>query len=358
MSVLMAAGGTGGHLIPAVVVADALSKTVPSEDIYFAGTGKEIEKKILSSTSYSCVIIDARPMVGQSLIRLFGTVFSFFPSLIRTIAFLRSKKIKVVLGFGGYPSVLPVLAAFILRIPRLIFEQNGQAGVANKFLSCIATNVFAVPGSDLNAKDISYITNPVREELKETRPWKKPVPDERFCILVIGGSQGAVRVNSALLSMIPFLENSSVKVIHQTGAIDFERVNEAYKGSKINVEVSPYIEDMKRAYEEAHLVICRAGAGSVSEILTLKRPAIFIPLAISNGHQAHNIRALLEANAAYSIDQDEDLDKNLLSLVESLIENPEKLQVLVNSLGELKEAYGYREGTEVLTEAVVRFYEN
>ncbi len=357
MTILIAAGGTGGHLIPAVVVADSIKKKCPESNIVFIGTGKELEKKILSGTPYSYEVISSPPLVGQNIFKRFLYLLGFLPRFVKACRVLRQHKAKVVIGFGGYPSVLPVLAAWFLGVPGIIFEQNGQAGYANRFLSLFADKIFTVPGSSLAKNHSSYITNPVRDEIRKVKKWSAPSKDKPFQILILGGSQGAVRVNSAVLAMLPVLKKYSVKLLHQTGEKDYERVKDGYDQSGVEAEVVPYIQDMCAAYEFAHLIICRAGAGSVSEILSVERPAIFIPLAISHGHQYFNIKDMVDHGAALHVPQDESLDVKLASMVQPLLDQPERLQDTVRGLDEYKKRYSFRDGATALTETVLELYE-
>jgi UDP-N-acetylglucosamine--N-acetylmuramyl-(pentapeptide) pyrophosphoryl-undecaprenol N-acetylglucosamine transferase len=357
MTVLMAAGGTGGHLIPAIVVADALKKKLPDAEVFFAVSGKELEEKILSSTPYSVQVFEGDPLVGQGVLRKLYLISMFLPRLFRSIRIVKSFRVRVVVGFGGYPSVLPVLSAWFLGIPVIIFEQNGKAGLANRGLAFIAKKVFAVPGSTITARHVDYILNPVRSEIKEVPIWQLPAADEPLQILIIGGSQGAVRVNSAILSMLSMFKNYPVRILHQTGEKDFARVLSAYQESGVESEVLPYIQDMKEAYARSHIVICRAGAGSVSEVITARRPAIFIPLAISHGHQYFNVKELLSFGAAHCVTQDEHLDEQLKLLLQSLLESPARLQGLIDALDKFQKEHSFRDGTDALSEAVLEFYD-
>jgi UDP-N-acetylglucosamine--N-acetylmuramyl-(pentapeptide) pyrophosphoryl-undecaprenol N-acetylglucosamine transferase len=327
----MAAGGTGGHLIPAIVVADEISSLGIEDTIIFLGTGKDLEKKILSSTSYEYQALNSLPFIGQGKKGILSFFMQFIPSVFQARKFLKSCGARVVIGFGGYPSVIPVIAAYTLGIPRIIVEQNGQTGNANKVLSKLASHVFAVPGAKGLGSKVHRISNPVKKELFSIESWRLPAETEPLRILVLGGSQGAVRVNSAVISVLDLAKKYPLDIIHQTGEKDFSRVQAAYKNAGIEAEIIPYIDDMISAYQRANLIICRAGATSVAEIIATKRPAIFIPLAISHGHQFYNIKELLNHKAAIHIKQSESLDDDLRRILEQILIDRMILQSMVDA---------------------------
>jgi UDP-N-acetylglucosamine--N-acetylmuramyl-(pentapeptide) pyrophosphoryl-undecaprenol N-acetylglucosamine transferase len=180
-----------------------------------------------------------------------------------------------------------------------------------------------------------------------------PFKESSFNILIVGGSQGAVKINSAVCSILDSLKKYNISIVHQTGEKDFLRVSEHYSRFKINSKVIPFIENISESYEFAHLIICRAGAGTVSEILTIERPTIFIPLAISNAHQFYNIKDLEAANACNYLVQDENLEKNLLNLVVKYIESPEYLKEMLYNLSEYKSRNDIQDGTLALTNSIL-----
>jgi UDP-N-acetylglucosamine--N-acetylmuramyl-(pentapeptide) pyrophosphoryl-undecaprenol N-acetylglucosamine transferase len=353
LTVVMAAGGTGGHLIPAIVVADEISNLEPEAKIIFLGTGKELEKKILSSTPYQYEALKSLPFIGQEKKGIINFFIQFIPSVVQARKFLRSCSARVVVGFGGYPSVIPVIAAYTLGIPRIIVEQNGQAGNANKVLSKVASHVFAVPGAKGLGSRVHRISNPVKKAILSIEPWKFPAETEPLRILVLGGSQGAVRVNSAVISILDLAKKYPLKITHQTGEKDFPRVQSAYQNAAVEAEIFPYIEDMMSAYERAHLIICRAGATSVAEIIACKRPAIFIPLAISHGHQFYNIKELVAYKAAIHIAQNENLDDELRGTMEQILSDRYILQSMVNSYSEYFSVYPVHDSAHNISNLVL-----
>ncbi|HMO17301.1 MAG TPA: undecaprenyldiphospho-muramoylpentapeptide beta-N-acetylglucosaminyltransferase [Oligoflexia bacterium] len=349
MTIALAAGGTGGHVVPALVTATKITDTNLGTKVIIIGTGKELEKRLVSQYELTYETIQSTAFVGKGLKGFARFSFLFPVSFYQAVCILKKHNVRCIIGFGGYPSVIPVIAAWYLGIPRIIFEQNALAGKANIFLSKISNKIFAVAGCTGFKKKINaYITNPVRKEILEVTPWSLPKKGEALRILVTGGSQGAVSLNNAIIGCINLFRNHNCKIYHQTGSIDSDRILKIYEKHLPDSKVVPFIDDMKDAYSDAHLVICRAGAGSVAEILQTKRPAIFVPLAISNAHQEYNISDLISAGGAWSLPQNDDLGHNLKKLLEEVILNYDSLLEKVNSLKQYVDQLNIEEGSKVL----------
>jgi len=318
--VVFAAGGTGGHLFPAVAVGEALKELEPKAEVLFIGSGRELEARILGGRGFVLHTVAAHALKGKGLVGIFKFLLGFPVAVYHVLQIYREFKPEAVIGFGGYPSFVPLFVAWMLRIPTLLQEQNSSAGLANKVLSRFVRRAFAPPGSSgLPEKNLSRIPNPVRSEFSQ----QNTPPTQFKKLLIIGGSQGAVSLNSAVVACAPLLEKLRLTIVHQTGARDFERMKEAWGAyPALNVEVLPFIDDMAAAYRVADLVISRAGAMTVAEIAASRRPAIFVPLSLAGGHQHENIQALVAAGAAKELEGGEGLSERLRLALEELARSP------------------------------------
>ena len=364
MNVLIAAGGTGGHIIPAIAVADELailSKSENGEDgriaVTFVGTGKPLEEKLVGGAGYTLRALPTLPFSGKGIkgkLRLLTNL----PSGIRaTHELLRQLAPRVVIGFGGYPSFLPVYCAWRSGIPIFIEEQNAKAGVANRLLSLIARKVFAVPQAHgfLKASHVEFRPNPVRRVFHEIPPWRPPGEGEKWRVLIVGGSQGAVSMNRSVIGAIESFRKHGVEIVHQSGETDLLPLSDLYRSAGYpSVTVRPFIDSIATEYAQAHLVICRAGAMTAAEVSAAGRPAIYVPLPLAGGHQAENVRHLVERGAALMFPQDEALSKNLTEALDGLLANPSRLEGMAARAHELA-SYGEhgsaRRIAEVLFEA-------
>lgn len=306
-TVVFAAGGTGGHIVPALSVAEALKKIDPSLTIVFIGVGKEIERKLIPAAGFELVELPFVPFRGRGI----GGVFAFLAAIPRALQRARSlykeRKPKVVVGFGGYPSFMPVVMARWFNIPVVIHEQNVQVGLANRFLSRFAKKLFAVTGAHgfPSGGEVTYLPLPVRDAFYAIAPWNPPRDGELLRLLVLGGSQGAVSLNDAIADLAPLFSELRIFVTHQSGARDQERLSAKYQALKFeNVQVAAFFDNVAGELEKAHLVISRAGAGAVAEISVSGRPAIYVPLPIAGGHQQENCAHVIASGGAELIVQE------------------------------------------------------
>ncbi len=352
--VAIAAGGTGGHVIPALALAEELK--FQGVEIFFIGTGKEIEKKLITAAGYELIVLPYAPVLGKGI----GGILRFFfiaPfAAIKIIFIYFKKKPQVVVGFGGYPAFIPIVAAFIMQIPRIIHEQNVKVGMANRLLGLISNQIFSVQGAQgfYNKKTaVKQIGNPVRKAFFEIPSWKMPGQNESFNLLVIGGSQGASKINEAMIKISEFLKEKEINLIHQTGEKDFLIVSEHYRDiGYLNAKIFKFIDNIIEKYSAAHLIISRAGAMSVAEIVAAARPAIFIPLQIAQAHQKDNINFLRKNDAAIMLEQDNKLAENLKETISLLLSKPE----LLEKMAKKTRAFSLQEGqtaTQKLAVAVI-----
>lgn len=337
MNVVFGAGGTGGHLFPALVVAQTLKERAQQARVTFIGIGSELERKLIVQAGFSHQVIVGAPAIGRGIVGLIRLAFLLPQAVWAARKLYQTLKPDLVVGFGGYPSFAPVMAAWLGKIPIILHEQNVQAGLANRVLSVLARKTFAVHGArGFFGKGVEFIDNPVRKELHSIKPWQAPHRDERFRLLVFGGSQGAKHLNEAILALNPLLAELRIEVIHQTGRTDLARMKQAYATVPWQpTAVYDFIENMVDAYAGAHLVICRAGAMTAGEISAVKRPAIFIPLPIAGGHQEQNVARLSQAGACRIVREGPGWIAELGDVLKELVLHSERLEQMVRALQKL-----------------------
>lgn len=328
MRMLLAGGGTGGHLFPAVALAQRLLETEPGSEVLFVGTQRGIEARILPELGLPLRTIDIAGFVGKGALAKAALLPRLVRSVGQSVAILREFRPDVVVGVGGYASAPVLAAAKLTRHPFVIHEQNACPGLTNRLLARWAERVclsFQESDCAFHRGRTVLTGNPLRKGMEECPPipWGDPE------LLVFGGSRGARAINDALVGMLPELEplRGRLTIRHQTGAEDLERVREGYRqhgwGS---AEVVPFIQDMAAAYARAHLVVCRAGATTIAELTACGRPALLIPYPHAAGdHQTANARALARRGAALMIPQPELTSESLGRVVCDLLGDRERL---------------------------------
>lgn len=350
LRVAFAAGGTGGHIVPALAVADTL-KSLSSEDddLYFIGVGKPLETKLITGAGYPLEIVPFVPVLGKGIVGMLRMAMMFPVSLLQAVSLFKRRKPDVVVAFGGYPSVLPMLAARILKIPRIVHNLDVKVGLANHYMSALATQLTSVQRAKGFWKDreAQQIGNPVRRIFFDIPNWTAPSRGAPYRVLVLGGSQGALSLNSAVIAVIPKLKHLNIELVHQTGANDFERVTKIYEKIKYApAKVAPFLEDVPGELRAAHLVVSRAGASIVAEIAAARRPAILVPLPIASGHQKENALPVVELGASHLLEQDDNLTQNLEEELVKLLASPERLT-------EMASAYGPSKDLETIPNAIL-----
>lgn len=323
MRLLLAGGGTGGHLFPAVALAELLLKQDEHSAVLFVGTERGLEKRLLPKLGFPLVTIDMVGVVGRGWRGKFELLPKLFKSLAQAHVILQKFKPDVVVGVGGYASVPVLLMAKMAGIPYLIHEQNAVPGLSNRLLGKWAELIclsFPASGGRF-AHSKSLVTgNPLRQGMYSI-PADIPQPGK---LLIFGGSLGAKAINQAVIKMLPLLKDWEEKpeILHQTGDDDFLQVQQAYRDAGFDPQqVVPFIDDMAAAYAAASLVICRAGATTLAELTACGRAAILIPFPYAAAdHQTANAKALENAGAAFLLPQNELTAERLAVLVKNLLE--------------------------------------
>lgn len=354
MRIVVAGGGTGGHFFPGLAVAEVMAAG-DKEKVLFVGDAERIEARVAPLRGYAFEPMQVSAFRGGGV----GGILRFLARLPRAMAVarraLRGFAPDLVLGLGGYGSVPVVLSARLLGIPSVLMEQNVIPGQANRLLSRFATRVcttFDESEPYFPAGVCVRTGNPVRDLSSDGRPDAR-----RFDVLVFGGSQGAHSVNRAMIGSLARLQGSvpSLRVTHQTGKMDYEAVKAAYDEHAVEATVLEFIDDMAAAYAAAHLVVCRSGASTLSEVAVVGKPALLVPYPFAaDDHQRRNAEVFAQRGAAEMI-LDEDLSgATLAAAIETLARDPERLEKMGHAAKSLAIADAAERVAEVCRETVGR----
>ncbi|HEY5642325.1 MAG TPA: undecaprenyldiphospho-muramoylpentapeptide beta-N-acetylglucosaminyltransferase [Woeseiaceae bacterium] len=326
--ILVMAGGTGGHVYPALAVARALQAR--SRDIVWLGTHRGLESRIVPAAGIDIEWISVRGLRRKGLVSLVVAPLQLTWALLQSLAVIQRRRPAAVLGMGGFVSGPGGVAAWLTCRPLVIHEQNAAAGMTNRLLARLARVVLqAFPGS-FNARIAAEtVGNPVREEIASMPP-----PDERFAgrsgplrLLVLGGSQGALALNRAVPQAIALLSSGSrPEIRHQCGERTIDVARAAYEDAGVDARIDAYIEDMAAAYAWADLVVCRAGALTVAEICAAGLPAVFVPYpGAVDDHQTLNAGPMVEAGAGVIIQESDLTPERLAGELRALLVSREAL---------------------------------
>lgn len=297
---MIMAGGTGGHVFPALALAERLRDH--SCEVVWLGTRSGIEARLVPAAGIPVEWIGVGGLRGKGLMTLLRAPFTLLRALWQAIAALRRQRPAVVVGLGGYVTGPGGLAAWLLRRPLVIHEQNAVAGLTNRVLARLAEPVLeAFPGSFPTARRARAIGNPVRAAFRALA-----APEVRYRarsgvlrLLVVGGSQGAAKLNATVPAALALLPPGTYEVRHQAGERGLAAARDAYAAAGVSARIEPFIDDMAAAYADADLVVCRAGALTVSELAAAGVAALFVPFAAAvDDHQTLNARQLVARGAA------------------------------------------------------------
>jgi UDP-N-acetylglucosamine--N-acetylmuramyl-(pentapeptide) pyrophosphoryl-undecaprenol N-acetylglucosamine transferase len=328
-TLLVMAGGTGGHIFPGIAVAQALVKQ--GWNIHWLGTAERMEAELVPKNGFPISFINMAGVRNKNWQTWLKTPFKILQSVFQSIQILRKVKPDVVLGMGGYASAPGGVAAWLLGIPLVLHEQNAVAGMSNRFLSYLATRTLsAFPGAFSNRVTSKVVGNPLRSEIiaiENVMP-EKPATSKK--VLVVGGSLGAKILNDVVPQAMKQIKVQSIDVWHQTGGGNEQSVLKSYQDYGLpeeKVKVTEFIDNMAAAYKWADVVICRAGALTVSELAMAAKPAIFVPLPHAvDDHQTKNAMYLVNCGAAKLIAQKEFNGTTLGQMLNSLFISDKVLQ--------------------------------
>jgi UDP-N-acetylglucosamine--N-acetylmuramyl-(pentapeptide) pyrophosphoryl-undecaprenol N-acetylglucosamine transferase len=315
---IVAGGGTGGHLFPGIAVAQAFLARHHRNRVLFINAGRPLEVSVLDRLGWPHRAIPIEGIKGRGLWRQVRAMSKTPRAVWRSRDLINDFEPDVVLGVGGYSAGPVVAAAWMLGVPTALHEQNQLPGLTNRLLRRIVNRIYLSFEDDAHRFDTRKTVmtgNPVRDEILALGALPKPTGDPTaFNVLVLGGSQGARAINQAMAAALPLLKGcTGLNVVHQTGPEDEPWVARAYAEAGVVARVQAFFDDMAGQYQGAALIVCRAGATTVAEITAVGRAALFIPFPFAaDDHQTGNARALVDAGAAEMIRQ-QDLSGELLA---------------------------------------------
>ena len=328
MKVLIAAGGTGGHVYPALAVAQELKRKDPNIQVIFVGTKTGFEAKIIPEHDFPLEFIDVEGIQGKPLKQKIKSIMKLPGAFAATWRLVRHHQPSAVFGIGGYVSGMLLIIAAIWGIPSAILEANVVAGFTNKFLSKFSDKIYLAFEESKKFFPVEksvYSGNPIRNEILDVIP--PTFTDKNKTIFIFGGSQGARRINLGVMEMIQSDPDywKQFSFIHQTGPTGMNEVQSVYQKFGIHADVRQYFDKIMDAYDKSDFVIARAGS-SVLEIAAVGRPSILIPYPHAAGHQLHNAQVMVDKGAAYLLKDADCNGNNLAKLLQQSFESPTVLR--------------------------------
>jgi len=360
--IVVAGGGTGGHLFPGIAIAQEVMLRNPDNQVLFIGTDKPFEAEAAARAGFAHRSVSTEGIKGRGLWRGLRAGVRIPVGLLQAMGTLHGFKPDLVLGVGGYSSGPVVLGAWMLGIRTALHEQNVLPGITNRMLSYVADKIyvsFTETADRLGPKKSLLTGNPVRREFIEgvQHPDRSPTTGTGpFTILVIGGSQGAHAINRAIIEGLPQLRDpQQLRFIHQTGPLDEGPVRAAYDAAGVSGNVEPFFHDMARLYREADLVVCRAGATTVAEVTALGKAILFIPFPhAADDHQRLNASALVDQGAADMILEPELTGDLLAQRIQYYADHPDAL----STMGRKAAAFGKPEAASLIVDDWYRLFIN
>jgi UDP-N-acetylglucosamine--N-acetylmuramyl-(pentapeptide) pyrophosphoryl-undecaprenol N-acetylglucosamine transferase len=330
MRVLIAAGGTGGHIYPGIAVAKEVMRRHPGSQVRFVGTARGLETRLVPQAGFELTLIESAGLKNVGMMARVRGLWLLPKSFVAARRLIREFRPDVVVGAGGYVSGPVLLMAALLKVPTLVMESNALPGFTNRVLARFidrAAVSFEAALPYFRGKGI-VTGNPVRREFFEIPA--RQHDRERVEVLIFGGSQGARAINEAMVAALPHLEaeRNVLRITHQTGESDFEKVRQGYldAGWGEQADVRPYIDDMVAAFARTDLIICRAGATTSAELVAAGRAAIMIPFPLAaDDHQRKNAEALAAAGAARMILQQDLTGERLATEINRLVTAPDEI---------------------------------
>ena len=333
LRIVIAGGGTGGHLFPGLAIAQEFMTRNERNTVVFVSTGNPLERSVLSETDFKLETITAEGIKGRGLWNQVKSAVKIPKGVIESIRILKNYKPDLIIGLGSYSAGPVTVGAWLLGTKIALHEQNILPGITNRILSRFADRIY-VSFKDTKTRfdpDKTRLTgNPVRRELLNHRANDAIFGSKSFCVLIVGGSQGAHSINMTVIEALSHLTKmENLYFVHQTGTADAQTVKEAYRRQDIPATVQSFFKQMAPLYKQADLIICRAGATTVAEVTALGKAVIFIPFPFAaDNHQALNADTLAREGAAEMI-LEKDLNARILSQkIEYYASHPEALKAM------------------------------
>ncbi len=329
MRAILAGGGTGGHVIPALAIAQQLQKDYEAE-VLFVGTARGIENRLVPAAGFPLRLVQVGALKNVSLVTRLKTFLDLPRAVWESRRILSEFQPDVVIGVGGYASGPAMLAAVLRRVPTLVFEPNFVPGFANRLLAPLVSGAavhFAETGRYFRRCEVTGV--PVREAFFQAASLN-PV-NAKPTLLVFGGSQGAHAINQVVIDSVAELRRRvpGIHIVHQTGERDYNDAQAAYANLADCVEVYRFIDDMPGLFARASLLVCRAGASTVAEVTGAGKPAVFVPFPrAADDHQKRNAEALERAGAAVMLEESRLTRESLVQAVSGLFSEPSRLKTM------------------------------
>ncbi|MEI6127540.1 MAG: undecaprenyldiphospho-muramoylpentapeptide beta-N-acetylglucosaminyltransferase, partial [Pseudomonadota bacterium] len=324
MNIVIAGGGTGGHLFPGIAIAQEFLRRDTKNNILFIGTEQGIEARMLPKLNFTLKTVPVKGFKGKSPAEKAGAMAAVPAAFFKAGRYVRAFQADIVVGLGGYISFPAVAAGRALHIPTVIHEQNSVPGLANRILGRMAHRVFVSYEESKKyfaAEKTMAAGMPVRRQFTGGTTMREETP---FCLFVCGGSQGAHAINEAVIAALPHLEGVKEKIrfLHQTGQADRALVEESYKKYVFAARVLPFVDDMYVWYRQAHAVVSRAGASTLAELALCGKASVLIPYPFAAGnHQEMNARAFVDGGAGRMILQRDLTGEALAACISELEKN-------------------------------------
>ena len=353
--ILIAAGGTGGHIFPALSIINQIK--VNDFIVITDQRGENYFNKFFNNKkiNYKIFVHKVSSPNSKTLTTKLTSFFQLLISLLKTMFLIVSNKPEIIIGFGGYPSVAPIIAAKIFKIPSIIHEQNAIIGRANKFLSKISNLValsFFETKNTTHNQNLIFTGNPTRDEFNNLNKLNYSIPKstQKFQILIVGGSLGAVFFSkqvTAIICSLPKELRKRIYIIQQVRKEDKDNVKNIYRNYQVDCEIESFFDDIFKKFKKAHFIITRSGGSSVAEILSSSRPVIFIPLPTSmDNHQLENTKLIINKGGGWALNQNNEVAKNLQKLIANLIKNPNKLVIASKEIKKLSKSLQSKRGNK------------
>jgi UDP-N-acetylglucosamine--N-acetylmuramyl-(pentapeptide) pyrophosphoryl-undecaprenol N-acetylglucosamine transferase len=353
MKLLIAGGGTGGHVFPAIAIAQEWLSRGKEREVVLVGTQRGIEMKLVPQAGLPLETLRVAGLKGKGGATLLKNLAMLAPAMLDARRVLRTHKPVAAFGVGGYAAGPMLLATWLGRVPNVIFEPNAEPGFTNKLLARISTRI--ATGYEISAQawgKKAIVTGcPVRPEFF-TIPARKP--QKPFRLLITGGSQGALPINRTFVDAMDALaqRKNDLSIVHQTGERDYNAVRTAYARREINAEVLPFLTNMAERFAWADVIVCRAGAITAAEIAAAGRAAIFIPFGkATDSHQLRNAQEMSRAGAGRLISETDLTADKLATEIFSLLDQPQEIEKLSTAARGLASPHAARDIVNLIEEA-------
>jgi len=353
VKLLIAGGGTGGHVFPALAIAREWLARGSEREVVLVGTERGIEMKLVPQAGLPLETLRVAGLKGKGGATLIKNISMLAPAMLDAHRVLRKHKPVAAFGVGGYAAGPMMLVTWLGRVPNVIFEPNAEAGFTNKMLARISTRI--ATGYEVSARHWgkkAIVTGcPVRPEFFSITPRRLERP---FRLLITGGSQGALPINRTFVDSMDRLaaRKNELAIVHQTGERDYNAVRTAYARREINAEVVPFLTNMPERFAWADIIVCRAGAITAAEIAAAGRAAIFIPVGrATDSHQLRNAQEMFRAGAGRLISEAELTPEKLTSEIFSLLDQPQEIEKLSTAARELARPHAARDIVNLIEEA-------